>query len=183
MKPGKEPADRLSDKFKKTNANDLDCFETDEKLIIALDFGTTFSGIAFCFANQRDTKVAAIMDWPGSEGESAPKIPTLINYHSSNPKEFAWGSSVNRRNDNIVGVKLLLDPEQERPLHLPTGNIKRDIKNLPKKPVYIAADFIGAIYRHALSEIAKTVPKKYMSMCQKHFVLSGWRLPLYICKQ
>jgi hypothetical protein len=39
--------------------------ESDEKLIIALDFGTTFSGIAYCFANQRDTKVAAIVDWPG----------------------------------------------------------------------------------------------------------------------
>ena len=39
--------------------------ESEEKLIIALDFGTTFSGIAYCFANQRDVKVAAIVDWPG----------------------------------------------------------------------------------------------------------------------
>jgi hypothetical protein len=40
-------------------------FQADEKLIIALDFGTTFSGIAYCFVNQRDAKVVAIMDWPG----------------------------------------------------------------------------------------------------------------------
>jgi len=39
--------------------------ESEEKLIIALDFGTTFSGIAYCFANQRDAKVVAIVDWPG----------------------------------------------------------------------------------------------------------------------
>jgi hypothetical protein len=76
-------------------------------------------------------------------------------------------------NDNIVGVKLLLDPSQERPLYLPTGNIKRDLKKLPKTPVEIAADFIGAIYQHALTEIAKEVPEHYMLICQKHFVLSG----------
>ncbi|KAK3291635.1 uncharacterized protein B0H64DRAFT_427150 [Chaetomium fimeti] len=146
--------------------------ESEEKLIIALDFGTTFSGIAYCFANQRDTKVAAILDWPGAEGESAPKIPTLINYSSPRGGEFAWGASVNRMRDNIVGVKLLLDPSQERPLYLPTGNIKRTIKSLPKPPVEIAADFIGAVYRHAQNEIAKVVPKEYLKICQRHFVLS-----------
>ena len=41
-----------------------------EKLIIALDFGTTFSGIAYCFVNQRDSKVAAIVDWPGELNSS-----------------------------------------------------------------------------------------------------------------
>lgn len=39
--------------------------ETEEKLIIALDFGTTYSGVAFCFANQTDAKPIAIMNWPG----------------------------------------------------------------------------------------------------------------------
>ncbi|KAH6633887.1 putative hsp70 protein [Chaetomium sp. MPI-SDFR-AT-0129] len=147
-------------------------YESDEKLIIALDFGTTFSGIAYCFANQRDTKVVAILDWPGAEGESAPKIPTLINYSDADGGGFAWGASVNRMQDNIVGVKLLLDPKQERPLYLPTANVKRTIKSLPKAPVEIAADFIGAVYRHALGEISKVVPHDYFKICQKHFVLS-----------
>ena len=150
----------------------LTAYESDEKLIIALDFGTTFSGIAYCFANQRDTKVVAILEWPGAEGESAPKIPTLINYSDANGGEFAWGASVNRMQDNIVGVKLLLDPKQERPLYLPTANVKRTIKSLPKAPVEIAADFIGAVYRHALGEISKVVPHDYFKICQKHFVLS-----------
>jgi molecular chaperone DnaK (HSP70) len=163
---------QLGESFRNMKTEAPTAYESDEKLIIALDFGTTFSGIAYCFANQRDTKVAAILDWPGAEGESAPKIPTLINYSNAKGGEFAWGASVNRMQDNIVGVKLLLDPSQERPLYLPTGNIKRTIKNLPKAPVEIAADFIGAVYRHAQSEIAKVVPKDYLKLCQKHFVLS-----------
>ncbi len=151
----------------------LGMYQSEEKLVISLDFGTTFSGIAFCFPNQREAKAVAIVDWPGTEGESAPKIPTLINYDPKDKRKFNWGASVNRMMDNIVGVKLLLDPSQERPLYLPTGNSKRDMKKLPKAPVDIAADFIRAMYKHALKEIAKEVPSNYMSMCQKHFVLSG----------
>lgn len=108
----------------------------------------------------------------GAEGEAAPKIPTLINYNDDNGKKFAWGASVDKMQDNIVGVKLLLDPSQERPLYLPASNMKRTIKALPKPAVDIAADFIGAVYGHALSEIAKVVPKDYLAICKKQFVLS-----------
>jgi hypothetical protein len=117
--------------------------------------------------------IAATNNYLGAEGESVPKIPTQINYDPNDKTKFSWGASVDRMSSNIVGVKLLLDPSQERPLYLPTGNAKRDLKKLPKTPVEIAADFIGAIYQHALTEIAKEVPESYMSICQKVFVLSG----------
>lgn len=77
-----------------------------------------------------------------------------------------------RRLDNVVGVKLLLDPSQNRTLYLPTGNMAKNLKKLPKDPVSVAADFISAIYKHALSEIEKAVPTKYFQLCQKEFVLS-----------
>jgi hypothetical protein len=98
----------------------------------------------------------------------------LINYGSEGPdgEEFTWGASVSRLDNNIVGVKLLLDPQQEQPHYLPATNIKQAIRKLPKPAVKIAADFIGAVYKHALSEIAKTVPKRYFDICEKHFVLS-----------
>jgi hypothetical protein len=102
-----------------------------------------------------------------------PKIPTLINYNSSKNGDFTWGASVDRKLDNIVGVKLLLDPKQEMPLYLPTGNAKQDLKKLPKPAIDVAADFISAIYKHALTEISKEVPEDYMAICQKEFVLSG----------
>lgn len=82
--------------------------------------------------------------------------------------------------DNIVGVKLLLDPSQEKPLYLPTGNIKSDLKKLPKTPLMVAADFIGAVYQYALKEISAQVPKDYMDMCQKQFVLSGGGVPFRV---
>lgn len=145
--------------------------DSDDKIIIALDFGTTFSGIAYSFPNQEDTKVTAIMDWPGLEGESVPKTPTLIQYDKSG--SFKWGAAADSTQGAIVGVKLLLDPSQEQPHYLPSTNVTRDIKNLPKQPVAVAADFIQAIYKHAQREIEKTVPGGYLRMCKKEFVLSG----------
>ncbi|KHN93782.1 Heat shock protein Hsp70 [Metarhizium album ARSEF 1941] len=146
--------------------------ESSEKLVIALDFGTTYSGVAFCFANQYDAKPAAIMDWSGHRGISVPKIPTVIAYDKQRPDVFKWGASVDAADPSIVGIKLLLDPEQGRPMYLPATNARKYIRMLPKPPVKIAADFIGAIYSHALAEISKTVPKAYMELCSKEFVLS-----------
>lgn len=148
----------------------------EERLIIAVDFGTTYSGIAYCFAGQRDKKVGIVTEWPKSE--SASKIPTIIKYNSPksrNLKDFEWGPSVNRHMDTdaIVAVKLMLDPSQERPLYLPSRNIKKDIKKLPKPAAEVSADFIGAMYKHALVQIGKEVKTAYLNMCKKEFVLSG----------
>jgi hypothetical protein len=51
--------------------------------------------------------------------------------------------------------------------------MKRQLKALPKPPVEIVADYIRAIYKHAISEISNTVPTAYMAVCRKEYVLSG----------
>ncbi|KAH7139869.1 Hsp70 family protein-like protein [Dactylonectria estremocensis] len=149
-------------------------YDAQEKVIIALDFGTTFSGIAFCFADQAEPSVTSIQNWPGAEGRSAPKVPTLINYDPSDKNTFTWGASIGWMNqsESVVGVKLLLDPSQQMPHYLKITNVKRDIKKLPKPPVHIACDYIGAMYKHALSEMTKAVTADYLAICQKQFVLS-----------
>ncbi|KAF2113917.1 hypothetical protein BDV96DRAFT_688202 [Lophiotrema nucula] len=146
-------------------------FTAEETVIIALDFGTTFSGIAYCFPNRQNSKVAAVVNWPGPNGEAhnAPKIPTLLKYNGT---KLTWGAAVNPVADNIVGVKLLLDPDQETPHYLPTTNARREIGKLPKKPVQLAADFIRAMYDHALQQISNEVTEAYMKLCQKQYVLS-----------
>ncbi|KAH0600937.1 hypothetical protein MHUMG1_01938 [Metarhizium humberi] len=145
---------------------------TDEMLIIALDFGTTYSGVAYCFANKRDPKPAAILDWPGTRGMSVPKIPTLISYDEAKLSDFKWGASVEDPSTAIVGIKLLLDPSQKRPAYLSPENVQKDLSSLPRTAVEVAADFIGKVYQHALAEISKKVPRGYMELCSKEFVLT-----------
>ena len=58
------------------------------------------------------------------------------------------------------------------PDYLPASSFTTDRKALPKDPVNVAADFIGAVYKHALSVIASSGVKEYFELCQKEFVLS-----------
>jgi hypothetical protein len=56
-----------SKKDGKARVDSDDMGDSNDNLIIAFDFGTTFSGVAYSFANQRDAKVVAIMSWPGTQ--------------------------------------------------------------------------------------------------------------------
>lgn len=40
-------------------------YVSEDKLVIGLDFGTTFSGIAYAFSNEKSPDLVSIMDWPG----------------------------------------------------------------------------------------------------------------------
>lgn len=40
--------------------------DTKDRIIIALDFGTTYSGVAYCFCNSSGKPdVVPVFDWPG----------------------------------------------------------------------------------------------------------------------
>ncbi|GAB0134427.1 hypothetical protein EsDP_00002801 [Epichloe bromicola] len=144
----------------------------DEGLIIALDFGTTYSGIAYCFTHKEAQQATAILNWPDNRGVTAPKIPTLVSYSKDNSEDWKWGASAEKDLEVIVGIKLLLDPSQKRPAYLPSGNMNLDVATLPKSPTEIASDFMKGIYKHALAEISKTAPKAYVDICTKKFIVT-----------
>ncbi|ROV88754.1 hypothetical protein VMCG_10060 [Cytospora schulzeri] len=145
----------------------------DDRLVISLDFGTTFSGVAYAFnIPGKKADVVSILDWPGLEGFRQPKVPTLILYDENDPSKFKWGGQVNWRDPAVQGVKLLLDPDQPKPAYLPVSSFKKDRKMLPKDPVDVAADFLGAIYNHALATIESAGVRDYFQFCQKEFILT-----------
>ena len=167
----------------------LQVHEADEQLIIGLDFGTTFSGIAYAFPNSSKPDLVSILDWPGEtfpylhtirsyltgnlglEGHSQPKVPTVISYDPKITKSFTWGAQ-QHNNPKIEGIKLLLDPDQETPIYLPATDTAAELRRLNKPAVDVAADFIAAVYRHAMSRIESKVPADYLQLCQRKFVVS-----------
>ncbi|EMR81826.1 putative hsp70 protein [Botrytis cinerea BcDW1] len=146
-------------------------YQSDDQIVIALDFGTTFSGIAYAYAIKDKPEIVTILDWPGLEGHRQPKVPTVICYDPENASGFTWGAQ-NHKREVIRGMKLLLDPAQNMPVYLPASGTNNDLKVLGKSALDIAADFIGAIYKHAMTVIEGEIPKEYLDMCQKQFVLS-----------
>lgn len=108
----------------------------------------------------------------GLEGYRQPKVPTLTMYDEKDPSKFKWGGQVNWRDPAVRGVKLMLDPDQDRPAYFPASGFKKDPHIFSKAPIDVAADFIGAIYKHALSVVEDAGLRDYVNFCQKDFVLS-----------
>ncbi|KAF2878237.1 hypothetical protein BDV95DRAFT_600908 [Massariosphaeria phaeospora] len=124
-----------------------------DRMVLALDFGTTYSGVAYAFSSKPE-EIHCIQDWPGT---------------------FKWGYELDRTSEEkIVGIKLLLDPDQKRPLFHTAGATptKAAIAKLGRPPVDVASDYIGAIYKHALDTIAGKFPKGYLNDTRKSFVMT-----------
>ncbi|KAF2102251.1 actin-like ATPase domain-containing protein [Rhizodiscina lignyota] len=141
------------------------------RLVIGLDFGTTFSGIAFAFAGKPE-EIHCVLDWPGATGRQFPKAPTLVQYGKQG---FAWGYQVEPTAEGVVScVKLLLDPGQSHQSYDPKRMFKKvpQPPDLPKAPVDIATDYIRAMYSHALVYIEQKLGKEYMELLSKEFVLT-----------
>ena len=188
---GGRKSTRVSEQLRRLNISDSD--DNADRLIIGLDFGTTYSGyvdilscsffsttftrtdfficrIAYHFTTKPD-QVYSITDWPGAKGRSVPKVPSTIKY--SDNKSFQWGYELERTlEEKIEGIKLLLDPDQEKPLYVPQSNTEAELKKLGKPALDVATDYIGAIYQHAMSKIEGKYPKDFLDLLEKQFILS-----------
>lgn len=143
------------------------------RLVVAIDFGTTYSGIAYCFPEKLPTgNLRGIQTWPGSIG--ADKIPTVVKYDSANPGHFEWGAPVESSRHNIIGIKLLLDPDQTLPWHVPQTDIETTLKLLPpsKSPKDVATDFLRAIKTYGISHIQTQVAKTNLDAFDIEYVMS-----------
>jgi len=50
-----------------TSALDSTVLDKKERIVIALDFGTTYSGVAYCFCNSgKKPDVRPVVDWVGT---------------------------------------------------------------------------------------------------------------------
>lgn len=83
----------------RTGQNEYNPHESPADLIIGIDFGTTFTGVAYAFAGKQVVdkakiadKVIVIKKWPGAADKE--KIPTVLSYagtsfhtsHTSHPR-------------------------------------------------------------------------------------------------
>ena len=99
-------------------------------------------------------------------------MPTVISYNDKKRQSVTWGAQ-KHKDVRIEGIKLLLDPEQDKPIYVPAMNTKSELAKLGKPAVEVAADYIRAIYGHAMKRIATKVPENYLENdVQKKFVIS-----------
>ncbi|KAK8161276.1 hsp70-like protein [Phyllosticta citrichinensis] len=84
---------------------------TGVKIIVGVDYGTTYSGVSYVASNETDVdKIEVINQWPGAPGVVA-KVPTRIAYAIENPNldSDEWGFAVSAGSISYTWMKLLLD--------------------------------------------------------------------------
>ncbi|BGP43161.1 hypothetical protein JCM10449v2_007185 [Rhodotorula kratochvilovae] len=132
------------------------------KLSVGIDFGTTFSGIAYGSSRLFAGQIRQILSWPGSY-ETYRKVPTCILYEQHDPEEEAkivsWGleaknATVTKGLIKCEWFKLLLSPESLR-----SGIPDPWLPPLPagKNVVDVIADFLRCAWRYAKRMITEEI--------------------------
>jgi hypothetical protein len=134
--------------------------------IIGIDFGTTFTGVAFAEAVSRDAVKAnakgiaegikVFTSWPNPTQNNAEKIPSILAYAKDPP---IWGGSVRPSHQpQVAHFKLGLQPRMGDHYGPSGGSILNFldpnwVSPVPgKKPVDFAADYLTAVLKYIKEE-------------------------------
>lgn len=132
---------------------------TDEgKLSVSIDFGTTFSGIAYGSSRIAAGQVQQILHWPGSF-ETFRKIPTCLLY-SNDGQVLAWGLEAKNASPmpgtiKCEWFKLFLEPKALRD----AGAVDPRLPALPpgKNARDLIVDFLSCIWEYAKQQITREI--------------------------
>ncbi|KAF2127837.1 actin-like ATPase domain-containing protein [Dothidotthia symphoricarpi CBS 119687] len=134
--------------------------ETDiGQILIGIDFGTTYSGVAWAYSKQPED-INIITNWDCTEYESSDKgkAPTRISYEQSSSNEILWGYNVGDK-EAVEWFKLLLLDEEEMDAKQRNSPQIKQAKELLRKAgktaVQAVTDYLRLLWAHAVSNIEK----------------------------
>ncbi|KAF7548766.1 hypothetical protein G7046_g8558 [Stylonectria norvegica] len=132
------------------------------QLIVGIDFGTTFSGVAFAFATNNEAKEDIITEWPGAGSYTKQKIPTVL-YYDQYQKVVGWGPDIADALAPTGYPKPGVQKVEWFKLQLMlSGNTYIDPINLPPLPpgkseIDVAADYLFKLRQAMRSALLKTL--------------------------
>ncbi|RMZ81753.1 hypothetical protein DV738_g2089, partial [Chaetothyriales sp. CBS 135597] len=132
------------------------------QLIVGIDFGTTFSGVAFAFATNTEAKEDIITEWPGAGNQTKQKIPTVL-YYDQYQKVVGWGPDIADALAPTGYPKPGVQKVEWFKLQLMlSGNTYIDPINLPPLPpgkseIDVAADYLFKLRQAMRFQLQKTL--------------------------
>ncbi|KAH7020085.1 hypothetical protein EDB80DRAFT_633332 [Ilyonectria destructans] len=132
------------------------------QLIVGIDFGTTFSGVAFAFATNNEAKEDIITEWPGAGNLTKQKIPTVL-YYDQYQKVVGWGPDIADALAPTGYPKPGVQKVEWFKLQLMlSGNTYIDPINLPPLPpgkseIDVAADYLFKLRQAMRTALQKTL--------------------------
>ncbi|KAJ5696743.1 hypothetical protein N7536_007155 [Penicillium majusculum] len=158
----------LVGKIKKKRQSDLDDF-----LVIGIDFGTTYSGVAWATVEdfERD-EINIISNWPEHAREE-PKAPTELLYED---EKVMWGYGIPHDGDPVRWFKLLLlrdeDMTEEQRQSEPLLRARKLMRETGKTATDLVADYLRLLWEHTMETIHRFRSKSVISALTFHVVIT-----------
>lgn len=116
-------------------------------------------------------KTCIIKEWSGAKGLTYEKCPTLLKYEEDG--SIKWGYELERYSPGLIeGVKLLLDPNQPKPIYVPEMDTTAVLKKLGKAPIVVVSEYLNALFSHAKMKIAAHYLPGYLASSRKQYVIT-----------
>ncbi|UNI19937.1 hypothetical protein JDV02_006079 [Purpureocillium takamizusanense] len=142
----------------------------ERKIIVGIDFGTTYSGVAWAETQRPDRRVA-VSAWPISrsarEGESSDKVPTKLRYTKGGHVQWGFAIPDTAPQDEVMEwFKLYLDPCLEKTSQLVAADTGRETSSADE----LVTDYMSALNEHLLytlreklgDAVVKTTPLEFV---------------------
>ncbi|KAI0457938.1 hypothetical protein F5B21DRAFT_512378 [Xylaria acuta] len=153
-------------------------------IVIGIDFGTTFTGVAYDYVksgNQSPSDITPlpITLWPasgyGEANADCPKVPSRIAYPLGG--KMTWGQQASdEQGTAILWSKLLLLDEHDLQPHLGNSNhikqARRSVGNTGKDIVTVISDYLSGVWEHALEVIIRARGRQFVGAHPFHVVVT-----------
>ncbi|OHE97636.1 hypothetical protein CORC01_07051 [Colletotrichum orchidophilum] len=152
-------------------------FGTTDRLIVGVDFGTTFSGVAAVYTSTPDD-VEIIKTWPGGNGITSDKVPTEISYDLSanaaagTDPTVKWGFQFKPEEARLRCIKLFLDRSQKLPFYVSPLDTAAQLKRYNKNVLDAVSDYLTQVYKHTMDTLTRRYGESFMQSTKVDFVLT-----------
>ncbi|KAF3046083.1 hypothetical protein E8E12_010928 [Didymella heteroderae] len=159
---------------------------TQDRLIVGVDFGTTYSGVAAVYSATPDD-IDIIKTWPGGNGITSDKVPTEIGYTVAQPSNGStssletstkpaasvkWGFQFKPEETRLRCIKLFLDRNQKLPHFVSPLETAAQLRKYDKTVNEAVTDYLSQIYKHTMETLTKRYGETFMSLTKVQFVLT-----------
>lgn len=149
---------------------------SEPKIIVAVDFGTTFSGVAFAYTDEpNDQEVISV--WPGGGNRTSDKVPTEVSYNNSAPGGYRWGFDIRPGQKRHQWFKLQLDPSQK--LATKASSLARRYPSKTELPPGYTGDisqhvtnYLTALMEHTRGVLLKRYRQKFLDDTPIEYILT-----------
>ncbi|CAK7272772.1 hypothetical protein SEPCBS57363_005315 [Sporothrix epigloea] len=148
-----------------------------DRLIVGVDFGTTFSGVAAVYTPTPDD-IEIIKTWPGGNGITSDKVPTEMAYDlpldapPGTEPTVRWGFQFKPEESRLRCIKLFLDRTQKLPFYVSPLETAAQLSRYKKTVVDAVADYLTQVYKHTMDTLSRRYGASFMASTRVDFVLT-----------